>query len=193
LLVKVIFQNAADVGCRRLAVAALLAFRRSVLFRGLLRKRRPEAASAEHHDAAHAIRMRQREIDGHGARLRMADERRAVESERVHETQNERGAEAQPPFRRIVAQAEAGLIIGNHAQAIRRERREIAAPDVRRGAQRGAMDQQRRRSPSVLDIAYAQPIDGGEFILMLGYCVHSLSATITLPALPWRRSPRSPL
>ena len=85
----------------------------------------------------------------------MANQRRLVDAKRIHELQDEGSPEADSPVRRIVGEAEAGLVIGDHAQAEVGQRREVAAKDVRGRTKRGAVQQDDRRALSLLEIARA--------------------------------------
>ncbi len=99
--------------------------------------------------------MRERHFRGHVAGLRMADQRRLVDAKRIHELQDEGSPKADSPVRRIVGEAEAGLVIGDDAQAEVGERREVALKDVRGRTERGAVQQDHCRALPLLEIARA--------------------------------------
>ena len=88
----------------------------------------------------------ERELHGGIARLRMADERRPFQSERVHEFRDDVAAIGGRVIGRHIGQAEARLIEGDDAEAGARERPEIADEHIGRGAERGAVQQQHRRA-----------------------------------------------
>src|SRR5215510_9083693 len=66
---------------------------------------RQEAAGAEHDHVRHPLRILQRNADRGTAGRRMADQRRALEAERIHEAQDEGIARRAGQIRRRIALA----------------------------------------------------------------------------------------
>src|SRR5262245_56821438 len=125
---------------------------------------RQEAAGDEHAHVRHPLRILQRNADRGTAGRRMADQRRALEAERIHEAQDEGIARRAGQIWRRIALAEARQVDRDRPHAAGGECGEVAAKDIGRGAERAAMQQDRRHAGAVLEIPNIQAIDGDETI-----------------------------
>src|SRR2546423_4549573 len=128
-------------------------------------QRRQQAPGGEHDDPGHTLAVLEGEAHGDAPGLRMAYETRLRKAQGIHECEDEARAIGDGKVPGVVAQAEPGLIAGDHPQAVRCEVREIPRPDVSRGAERRPVQQEDRRPAPLLEGADAQPLHLDEILL----------------------------
>ena len=110
----------------------------------------------------------------------MADQRRSLEAEGVHEAEDE--ILAQRSVVGLVALAEARQIDRDRPDAVGRERMQIAAKDVGGGAERAAMQQDRRYAAAFLEVADVEAIHLDEAIVGPYRDVHDAVPSVRSPA-----------
>ena len=101
----------------------------------------------------------------------MTDERRTVELERIHEREDEALAIGERMIRRILGVAKTRQVGRDDAQPVGGERREVARPDIGRGAKRCAVEEQHCGALALLEAAHPEPVDAQRAL------VHLRSAT----------------
>ena len=151
---EILFEHPARLSERGLGRDASLVALGIVAFRRAL-ERRQQARGSDDDEFCDAIALTQREAQRDAARLGMAHDVRAVETEPIEEKRHERRAESDRMVLRVVAQAEAGKVGRDGAKAARREVAEVRCPHVG-GRSEGRTVQQKDGGPAAfLEMAHA--------------------------------------
>ena len=95
----------------------------------------------------------------------MTDQGCLLQSERIHEAEDDLVAIRAAEVLRRAALAEAGQIERDGAHAVRSEHPQIAAEDVGRGAERTAVQEDRGNAAALLDVAKLETVDVDETII----------------------------
>src|SRR3954447_19954370 len=102
----------------------------------------------------------------------MPDQRGALESERIHEFQHELLAPGVAQIVGRIALAESRHIHCDGANTLRSKRAQVAPEDISRGAERTAVQQDRRGAAAFLQIADLASVDSDEAVIDANGDVH---------------------
>jgi len=131
MIEKIVLEKRACLFNRGFRGCAFFSLGRSLLFL-TFRQGGQETAGSDDHDLGDSLRIFKSQSHGHITRLGVAYERRALDTETVHEHHDEASAIGNRVIARVVGQTKAGLIVSNGAYASGGQRLKVALKNISR-------------------------------------------------------------